>query len=102
MGSVVRATTQSTRETGSSSLSIKTITMQSIKLFLCCLLLLTLFHGVPAPFPESDPRSILNPVIEPWWCRVPKIMREFLHLKFTFSPLNEDGPCVVPSGRFNG
>jgi len=58
--------------------------------------------GVPAPFPDDDPRSILNPLIEPWWCRVPKIMREFLHLKFTFSPLNENGPCVVPSGRFNG
>ena len=47
-------------------------------------------------------RSVLNPLIEPWWCRVPKIMREFLHLKFTFSPLNERGPCTVPSGRFNG
>merc|ERR1712156_909827 len=34
------------------------------------------FVGCYAPFPRSDPRSVLNPLIEPWWCRVPKIMRE--------------------------
>merc|ERR1712117_661678 len=72
------------------------------KQLLFATLLICLFVGSFAPFPDNDPRSILNPVIEPWWCRVPKIMREFLHLKFTFSPLNESGPCVVPSGRFNG
>jgi len=65
-------------------------------------LLVCLFVGCYAPFPRNDPRYFLNPFIEPWWCKVPKIMREFLHLKFTFSPLNERGPCTVPSGRFNG
>ena len=24
---------------------------------------------------SGDPRAFLNPFIEPWWCRVPKIMR---------------------------
>ena len=47
-------------------------------------------------------RSILNPLIEPWWCKVPKIMREVLHLKFTLTPLNERGPCTVPSDRSPG
>merc|ERR1739847_134906 len=82
-----------------SSANIRTMRMQT-KLIVFTLLV-CFFVGCYAPFPRSDPRSVLNPLIEPWWCRVPKIMREFLHLKFTFSPLNERGPCTVPSGRFN-
>ncbi len=45
------------------------------------LLLLSLFvvvlfaGGAFAPFPSSDPRSIFNPVIEPWWCRAPRGLR---------------------------
>ena len=31
--------------------------------------------GAFAPFPSSDPRSIFNPVIEPWWCRAPRGLR---------------------------
>ena len=91
-----------------------------IKQVLIATLLVCLFVGCYAPFPDDDPRyeksirlkhlvwfslintnlsmltwkifdwfkfemfddlinqcirSILNPVIEPWWCRVPKIMR---------------------------
>merc|ERR1712080_763342 len=99
MGSVVRAATERRRELQPLH---QDISMLSVRTLLCCLVLLCLIQGTPAPFPRNDPRSILNPFIEPWWCRVPKIMREFLHLKFTFSPLNERGPCVVPSGRFNG
>ena len=45
-------------------------------------------------------RSILNPLIEPWWCKVPKIMREVLHFKFLKTPLNERGGCsTVPSSE---
>jgi len=64
-------------------------------------LLVCFFVGCFAPFPRNDPRSIFNPVIEPWWCRVPKQVREFLHITVVGTPLNERGPCTVPSGRFN-
>merc|ERR1711988_511626 len=97
MGSRVRALDQITF---AANAIIRTVKMQT-KLIVFTLLVCFLV-GCYAPFPRSDPRSVLNPFIEPWWCRVPKIMREFLHLKFTFSPLNERGPCTVPSGRFNG
>jgi len=66
-----------------------------------CLVLLFVV-GAFAPFPPGDPRAFLNPFIEPWWCKVPKIMREILHLKFTFSPLNERGPCTIPSDTRGG
>jgi len=72
------------------------------RLLLVSCLVLVLAIGAYAPFPEGDPRAFLNPIIEPWWCKIPKFMREILHLKATLQPLNENGPCTVPSGRFNG
>merc|ERR1711982_15523 len=88
--------------TSAANANIIQVKMKSQTKLVIFTLLVCLFVGCYAPFPRSDPRYILNPLIEPWWCRVPKIMREFLHLKFTFSPLNENGPCTVPSGNFNG
>jgi len=79
-----------------------TTRVKMLRTVLVASLVLLLVVGCFAPFPPGDPRAFLNPVIEPWWCKVPKIVREYLHLKFTFSPLNERGPCTVPSGRFNG
>merc|ERR1712038_71016 len=58
-----------------------------------------LFVGAFAPFPRSDPRAVFNPVIEPWWCRMPRMVRELLHLGVTFSELPE-GPCKTVSGNF--
>merc|ERR1712110_431310 len=102
MGSLVRAVARGTcvlqLQTGLRMLSLRSCLM-------CCLVLLMLLQPTPAPFPPGDPRAFLNPFIEPWWCRVPKIMREYLHLKFTFSPLNENGPCriwVVVGSRWKG
>merc|ERR1712066_752280 len=65
-----------------------------LTVFVCCIV------GCYAPFPRNDPRSILNPLIEPWWCKVPTIMREVLHFKFLKTPLNERGGCsIVPSAE---
>merc|ERR1712083_665476 len=41
-------------------------------LFLCA------FQGSFAPFTPGDPRHFLNPLIEPWWCKVPRGVRSFL------------------------
>ena len=38
-------------------------------------ILFSLFNPVPAPFPKGDARAIFNPLIEPWWCIVPKFVR---------------------------
>merc|ERR1712012_1242397 len=97
MGSRVRALHQLTSAAHANIQD--TMRMQTKLIFFT--LLVCFLVGCYAPFPRNDPRSILNPIIEPWWCRVPKIVRQYLHLKFTFSPLNERGPCTVPSGRFN-
>merc|ERR1712170_196376 len=61
-------------------------------------LLVCFLVGCYAPFPRSDFRSIFNPLIEPWWCRISRGMREFLHQTFAGGPLNERGPCTVPEG----
>ena len=45
------------------------------RVLLFLLLLTLLILPTPAPFPPGDPRAFLNPFIEPWWCKVPKIMR---------------------------
>merc|ERR1712059_29378 len=57
-----------------------------------------------APFPRNDPRSILNPFIVPWWCKVPKFMRQVLHLLVVKEELNERGPCSaeIPPDRVLG
>merc|ERR1712115_677624 len=64
-------------------------------IILCSTILLCLIVPVPAPFAKDDPRSIFNFLIEPWWCLVPKIVRELLHIKYFGEPLNEVGPCTT-------
>ena len=51
-----------------------------MKRLLCVPVLLCLLPGAPAPFPRSDPRSIFNPLIEPWWCVVPKFVRQVIFM----------------------
>merc|ERR1712133_80676 len=65
------------------------------RIILCSTILLCLIVPVPAPFAKDDPRSIFNFLIEPWWCLVPKIVRELLHIKYFGAPLNEVGPCTT-------
>merc|ERR1719222_830401 len=57
------------------------------------------FPPVPAPFPKGDLRAIFNPLIEPWWCIVPKFVRQVLVLKYFGTPLVEEGPCSVDPGQ---
>merc|ERR1711997_591194 len=66
-----------------------------LRLMLCSTVFLCLIAPAPAPFAKSDPRSIFNFLIEPWWCLVPRIVRELLHLKYFGTPLNEVGPCSL-------
>merc|ERR1711997_142037 len=66
-----------------------------LRLILCSTVFLCLIVPAPAPFAKSDPRSIFNFLIEPWWCLVPRIVRELLHLKYFGTPLNEVGPCSL-------
>ena len=46
-----------------------------LRLMLCSTVFLCLIVPAPAPFAKSDPRSIFNFLIEPWWCIVPRIVR---------------------------
>ena len=46
-----------------------------LRLMLCSTVFLCLIVPAPAPFAKSDPRSIFNFLIEPWWCLVPRIVR---------------------------
>merc|ERR1712192_37801 len=66
-----------------------------LRLLLCSTVFLCLIVPAPAPFAKTDPRSIFNFLIEPWWCLVPRIVRELLHLKYFGTPLNEVGPCSL-------
>merc|ERR1712121_160439 len=65
------------------------------RIILCSTILLCLIVPVPAPFAKDYPRSIFNFLIEPWWCLVPKIVRELLHVKYFGTALNEVGPCTL-------
>merc|ERR1712072_378093 len=82
----------------SNSLSWRSSSFSSfrmLRLMLCSTVFLCLIVPAPAPFAKSDPRSIFNFLIEPWWCLVPRIVRELLHLKYFGTPLNEVGPCTL-------
>merc|ERR1712203_30590 len=82
----------------SNSLSWRSSSFSSfrmLRLMLCSTVFLCLIVPAPAPFAKSDPRSIFNFLIEPWWCLVPRIVRELLHLKYFGTPLNEVGPCSL-------
>jgi len=69
--------------------------MSKTKNLLVLSILLSLLTPVPAPFPKGDPRAIFNPLIEPWWCVVPKFVRQLLVLKYFGTALVEDGPCSI-------
>merc|ERR1712088_1043672 len=82
----------------SNSLSWRSSSFASFRMLrpiLCSTIFLCLIVPAPAPFAKSDPRSIFNFLIEPWWCLVPKIVRELLHLKYFGTALNEVGPCTL-------
>merc|ERR1712210_297135 len=82
----------------SNSLSWRSSSFSSfrmLRLMLCSTVFLCLIVPAPAPFAKSDPRSIFNFLIEPWWCLVPKIVRELLHLKYFGTALNEVGACSL-------
>merc|ERR1712226_418876 len=82
----------------SNSLSWRSSSFSSfrmLRLMLCSTVFLCLIVPAPAPFAKSDPRSIFNFLIEPWWCIVPRIVRELLHLKYFGTPLIEVGPCTL-------
>merc|ERR1711981_468354 len=87
-GSLSQSNSQSWRFSSFSS-------FRMLRLMLCSTVFLCLIVPAPAPFAKSDPRSIFNFLIEPWWCLVPRIVRELLHLKYFGTPLNEVGPCTL-------
>merc|ERR1712037_581754 len=68
-------------------------------LYILFIFLSLTFPPVPAPFPKGDLRAIFNPLIEPWWCIVPKFVRQALVLKYFGTPLVEEGPCSVDPGQ---
>merc|ERR1712133_287293 len=65
------------------------------RLILCSTILLCLIVPTPAPFAKDDPRSFFNFLIEPWWCKVPKVVRQLLHLKAFGKDLVEPGECTT-------
>merc|ERR1712059_230343 len=79
-------------------------TLKMVRSLLLPCVLLCLVVSCYAPFPRNDPRSILNPFIVPWWCKVPKFMRQVLHLLVVKEELNERGPCSaeIPPDRVLG
>ncbi len=62
-------------------------------LFVCVMSFCIVMDGVVAPFPVDDPRSVLNPLILPWWGSAPIGIRRIAHLIGTGQPLPE-GPGV--------
>merc|ERR1712106_114748 len=75
-----------------------------VSLLVPFLLLSLLADPSTAPFPRNDPRSVINPLITPWWCKVPKFVRQVLHLLVVKEELNERGPCSaeIPPDRVYG
>merc|ERR1712033_72100 len=65
------------------------------RIILCSTILLCLIVPTPAPFAKDDPRSFFNFLIEPWWCKVPKVVRQLLHLKAFGKDLVEPGECTT-------
>ena len=58
-----------------------------------------IMDGVVAPFPRDDPRSILNPLILPWWNVAPLHVKQIAHLIGTGKPLPAEQ--AVPRRRVN-
>ena len=48
---------------------------------------IVLMDGIVCPFPPEDPRSVLNPIIVPWWRHAPLRVRQVLHQMVTGEPL---------------
>jgi hypothetical protein len=49
-----------------------------------------------APFPPTDPRSIFNYFVLPWWYHAPYKVRNFVHTLFTGEPLPKFLTAVPP------
>ena len=63
------------------------MTTSIARLCLASLAITFLMQGIVCPFPPNDPRSILNPLIVPWWRHAPLRVRQTIHLLGTGSPL---------------
>ena len=46
-----------------------------------------IMDSVVAPYPTDDPRSILNPLILPWWNVAPLGVKQIAHIIGTGKPL---------------
>lgn len=55
--------------------------MMTTKVFLCIFFfgLVCIVDKAFAPFPREDPRSVLNPLIIPWWIYTPCRTRKAIH-----------------------
>jgi hypothetical protein len=56
-----------------------------------------IMDGVVAPYPKEDPRSILNPLILPWWNVAPLRVKQIAHIIGTGKPLPAE--AAVPRRR---
>ena len=56
---------------------VMTVMLMMVLVILLQRLAITIYDKVSRQIFDisGDPRAFLNPFIEPWWCRVPKIMR---------------------------
>jgi len=53
--------------------------LSSKKAFCLCLAMIFFLDSAFAPFPSSDPRAVLNPLIIPWWIYTPCRTRKAIH-----------------------
>merc|ERR1711953_927552 len=83
---------------------LKMTKLSIARLCLASLAITLVMQGVVCPFPRDDPRSILNPLIVPWWRHAPLRVRQNLHLLVTGEPLPpndlENLPPTRPLFRF--
>ena len=80
-------------QTEMTKLSIARLCLASLAI--SCLLM----QGVVCPFPPEDPRSILNPLIVPWWRHAPLRVRQVIHLLGTGQPLPPNDLENLPPTR---
>ena len=69
----------------------KTDKMLSPRILLLAVITFVFINGAVAPFPREDPRSVLNPLIIPWWIYTPCRVRKRIHVLVTGQPLPPDG-----------
>ena len=87
----------------------KTCDFHFVGLLLCRMLCSVSKERLPVSFQPSDRALVVQGFKRDevsydklkWNKCLLKYFREFLHQTFAGGPLNERGPCTVPSGRFN-